>query len=40
MEHDGGVHGALLTKDETRILSWSLAGTLWTSRPASRSDRP
>src|SRR5215472_790540 len=28
MKHDGSVWGALLTKDERRILSWSLDNTL------------
>jgi WD40 repeat protein len=31
MKHDGSVNGALLTKDETRILSWLYDATvrLW-----------
>jgi hypothetical protein len=28
MKHDGSVNGAVLTKDETRILSWSEDKTL------------
>jgi hypothetical protein len=28
MKHDGAVYGALLTKDESRIMSWSDDNTL------------
>ena len=37
MKHDGRVRGALLTKDETRILSWSWEKT---AAPVGRRDRP
>jgi WD40 repeat protein len=35
MKHDGSVRGALLTKDEKRILSWSADGTLRLWDPAT-----